>query len=152
MVADPILHEENAHQLPPFGGERMIENACPSCVSGGIGVMQVSSKTSGVSNSALLDGATNVNAAGSIIKDIQSKYGNNAGTVGAYYNSGVYGPANAHAASYGQRVNSYSNMSFAPTMGDRIVRAGANISAGLISSISSTISAISKSLKAIYSK
>src|SRR5262249_46789507 len=36
-VYQAIMYEENAHQVPPFGGERAIEDMCPSCVGGGIG-------------------------------------------------------------------------------------------------------------------
>src|SRR5262249_3324368 len=69
-VYQAIMYEENAHQFPPFGGERAIESLCPKCVGYGIGVMQVASKTSGLSNRALLNDATNVNAGGAILQGI----------------------------------------------------------------------------------
>lgn len=136
-VYKAIMYEENSHQLPPGGGERAIENIAPNLSKGGVGVMQVSSKTSGLSNSALRNDQTNVNAAGSILQGIQAGYGSDPGTIGAYYNSGASGPANAHAAAYGARVSSYANTNLSPTLGDRAVRAAAG---GISSSLNSLLS------------
>lgn len=115
-----IMYEENAHQMPPAGLERVVENLSPGSVKGGIGVMQVSSKTSGLSNGALLDDATNVSAGGAILQGIQSRHGTDVVKVGAVYNSG--GITNVHGQAYGQRIAAYTNASLSPTMGDKIVR------------------------------
>ena len=148
-VYQAIMYEENAHQLPPFGGERAIENLCPKCVHGGIGVMQVSSGASGLSNAALLDDKTNVVAGGTILRGIQSNYGSNPAILGAYYNSGGYGPANTHAANYGQRVNSYANTNLSPTFGDQVVRGAVGVASSGISGVLSTLSAVLTTLSSV---
>jgi hypothetical protein len=139
-VYQAIMYEENAHQFPPFGLERDIENLFPDLSKGGVGVMQVSAKTSGLSNRKLLDDRTNVYAAGSIMQGIRSNYGSSPVIMGAYYNSGVYGPANNHAAAYGQRVGSYANTNLSPTVGDRLVRGA--ISGNVISILSALSSVL----------
>jgi hypothetical protein len=136
-----IIYEENSHQFPPFGGEREIEDLCPQCVKNGIGVMQVSSRTSGFSNKALLNDATNVSAGGAILQSIQTKYGTNPAVVGAYYNSGTYGPALQQSANYGQRVNSYATGNLSTTFGDTMVRGGVGATTGSLSSVLSSLSA-----------
>jgi RHS repeat-associated protein len=146
-VYQAIMYEENAHQLPP--GERMIENACPQCVGGGIGVMQVSGGTSKLSNKALLNDRANVNAAGSILQGIQSTYGSSPSILGAYYNSGTYGPTNAHAGNYGQRVNSYAKTNLSPTFADGVVRTTAGVVTGSASSILSSLFAVLTTLSSV---
>jgi len=149
-VYQAIMYEENSHQLPPFGGERAIENAFPGLPSGGVGVMQVSSKTSGgLSNRMLLNDKTNVSVAGSILQEIQSTHGSNLATMGAYYNSGALGPTNAHAASYGQRVNSYANTNLSPTLGDRVVRTTASNMTNMLSSLSPALTSLGSVIKSI---
>jgi RHS repeat-associated protein len=145
-VYNAIMYEENAHQFPPLGGERAIENIAPQFSRGGVGVMQVSAKTSGLSNFALLNDTTNVYAAGSILQGIQFNYGSSPGTIGAYYNSGALGPANAHAASYGQRIDSYVSTNLSPTLGDRAVRSAAGGILGTLNSLLSAFSSISSAL------
>jgi len=149
-IYQAIMYEENAHQVPPFGGERAFENAFPGLSKGGVGVMQVSAKTSGLPNSALLDDSTNVNAAGSILQGIQSRYGNDAATMGGFYNSGAYGTANTRAANYGQRVSSYANSNLTVTFGDRVVRGAASASAGaVLGSLYTALTTLSSVLKAM---
>ncbi len=150
-----IMYEENSHQFPPMNIERRIENFAPQLSSGGVGAMQVSARTSGLPNSALLNDRTNVNAAGSILQGIQAKNGTNPATVGAVYNSG--GLTNAHGQSYGQRVDSYTKTSLSPTIGDKIVR---NTVSGItspitnifnsVSSVISTVKNIGSSIKSLF--
>jgi len=146
-VYQSIMYEENSHQFPPFGGERAMENAFPGSFTGGVGVMQVTSRTSGLPNSELLGDAANVNAAGMILQKTQSKYGSNPVAIGSIYNSGSL--TNTHGQNYGQRVNSYTNMSMSPTLGDRAVRGAAGGVGGILSAMAATLSAISSILSSM---
>jgi hypothetical protein len=142
-----IMYEENSHQFPPFNGERTLENLSPDSFSGGVGTMQVSSAASGLSNTALLNDSANVSTAGGILQGIKSQYGSDPSIMGAYYNSGKYGPSNGHANLYGQRVSSYANMSFTPTFGDRVVRASYSSISSSLGALSSALSRLSDTLK-----
>jgi hypothetical protein len=111
--------------------------------------MQVSSRTSGLSNTALLNDQTNVNAAGLVLEGIQSKNGSSAAVLGSYYNSGKYGPRLPQSANYGLRVNSYTNINLSPTIGDRAIRATAGAASGGVSSVLSSLSAALTSLSSV---
>ncbi len=99
-----IIYEEQSHQFPPFGLETIIENIAPGLVTGGIGVMQVSSKTSGQSNKSLLDPRININTGASVLMNIQNQGYSTNSDLAARYNNQAGG---AHADRYGARVNSY---------------------------------------------
>lgn len=144
-----IMYEENAHQLPPFNLERTGENIAPNApiFTGGVGAMQVSSKTSGLSNVALLNDKTNVAAGGALLQTLQATYGNNPSTIGAVYNSG--NTTNSHGQSYGQRISSYANTSFSPTVGDRIVRSAAGSITSPITNIYNSVNSAISTVKNI---
>ncbi len=101
-----VIYEEQSHQFPPFGGEALVEKMIPNMFDGGIGIMQVSAQTSGLSNTNLLNSKVNINAGAGILKNLQDNGYATTKDVATRYNRQEGGP---HAERYGARVDSYAN-------------------------------------------
>ena len=113
-----IIYEEQSHQFPPFGGEAALENVNPQKYSGGIGVMQVSSKTSGLDQKSLLNPSTNISSGTGILTNLQDNGYSDAGSAATRYNNEYGG---AHAERYGSRVDSYvSHQTYNPNFVERV--------------------------------
>lgn len=137
---EAIIYEENAHQVPPLGIERLIEDVSPGSVNHGIGVMQASSKTSGISNRDLLNDRANIDAGGQILSMIEGRYGGDIGTIGSVYNSG--GVTSARGGAYGQRLDSYAAASLSPTFGDGVTK---GVSEGVKNSVGGPVGQMARS-------
>jgi RHS repeat-associated protein len=122
-----IIYEEQSHQFPPLGGETVIENIAPGYITGGIGIMQVRSKTSGKKNTELLNPSTNIVAGAQILQKNSNNGSASNKDIASKYNAQGGG---SHANRYGKRVDSYvSSKTYISTMSKLLSKLSSALSA-----------------------